>query len=92
MNFENAMVEAPQMQAIVATTPEEKRKLFDRIKPKNWKGAIDKTIVCKDEDEAIAIQEAAMYFTGGVCEIDIVSEGPLRVRFCSLGYYYHMGA
>jgi len=92
MNFENAMVEAPQMQTIVATTLEEKRKLFDRIKSKNWKGAIDITIVCKDEDEAIAVQEAAMYFTGGVCEMDIVSEEPMRVRFYSLGYYYHMGA
>ena len=92
MNFENAMVEAPLMQVIVATTPEEKRKLFDRIKSKNWKAAIDKTITCKDEDEAIAIQRAAVYFTGGVCEMDIVSEEPLRVRFYSLGYYYHMGA
>ena len=92
MNFENAMVEAPLMQVIVATTPEEKRKLFDRIKSRNWKAAIDKTITCKDEDEAIAIQRAAMYFTGGVCEMDIVSEEPLRVRFYSLGYYYHMGS
>jgi len=92
MNFENAIVETPQMQAIVTTTPEERRKLFDRIKSRNWKGAIDKTITCKDEDEAIAVQEAAMYFTGGVCEMDIVSEEPMRVRFYSLGYYYHMGA
>jgi len=92
MDFSNVLVEAPQMQSIAATTPDEKRKLFARVKSKNWKGVIDKTISCKDGDEVMRIQDAVMYFVGGVCEADIVSERPLRVNFYSLGYYYHIGS
>ena len=89
MDFLKVLVEAPQMQEIVATSKEEKIKLFNRVKSKNWKMPINKTITIKNEDEIYAIQDAVSYFVGGRCDVDIVgttSRG-LRVNFYSLGYY-----
>lgn len=74
-------------------TQAEMEALFNKVAPPdNWKGPIDKTIECS-EDEAFAIMSAVEYFAGGPCEVlppKVPAPGQYRIK--APGYYMAIGA
>ena len=62
---------------------------FDKVKnADNWKDEIDAVI---DEAEWGIVNDAVIYFTGGMLDIVERLDGG-RVRVWSAGYYVHIGA